>query len=370
MEAAMLKEQLAAATGDAQRLREQLESQPSPVAPQAQSDEYLLQLEQLQSDRELWRDELATMRSQLERLAEARAADTQVGDAWAEAHEELSQLRSELSTLAPDAASTAELESYRTRVAALDEERRTWREEMRQLREQLQALAQTSGQPSEPLVELREELIQLREAITAPAATDKQAAGQLESYRQQLESLQSDRAAWYEELAQLRMQLGSLVDAANHEGQLRQQLAAAEADLAASRDRVAAEPDTHQQLAAEQVHREQLEGELDALRLRGAELAEALDEQKRLAAAEREKWSEELRQLRRALERQTEFLAQRLAAAGTVQASSPESMPPAAGNGRAPSGARANDVVVGAVLEQFEQLQKSKVRKLASNSQP
>jgi hypothetical protein len=107
-----------------------------------------------------------------------------------------------------------------------------------------------------------------------------------------------------------------------------------------------------------------LENELDVLRHRGAELTETLAEQKRLVAEEREHWNEELRHLRRAVERQSEVLNQRPAHA--------PSPPPANGAGpdRPASNGQSADKVVGSVLEQFEMLQRNKIRKLANTASP
>jgi hypothetical protein len=98
------------------------------------------------------------------------------------------------------------------------------------------------------------------------------------------------------------------------------------------------------------------------LRNRGAELSEALAEQKRLSTAEREHWNEEFKQIRRAVEKQSELLVQRPAAAMAGE------QPVHVAATRAASSPGVTSSVIGSVLEQFEMLQKSKIRKLASTS--
>src|SRR5262249_52836536 len=74
-------------------------------------------------------------------------------------------------------------------------------------------------------------------------------------------------------------------------------------------------------LHALEVERCGLESELESLRMRTAELADHLAEVKRESAEERAEWSNELKQLRRTLERQAELLADRLTVAQTIDRS-------------------------------------------------
>ena len=105
-----------------------------------------------------------------------------------------------------------------------------------------------------------------------------------------------------------------------------------------------------------------MESELDVLRHRGAELSEALAEQKRTAAAERDHWNEELRHLRQAVEKQSEMLNSR-------PPQPPAETPPVgSGANRGASNGQGTDKVIGSVLEQFEMLQRNKIRKLANTS--
>jgi chromosome segregation ATPase len=126
-----------------------------------------------------------------------------------------------------------------------------------------------------------------------------------------------------------------------------------------------------QKLAASEVERQQLENELDLLRHRGAELSQQLVELKRTAAAEREQWNEELRQLRKAVEMQSEALAHHAAAPrpavpnGAPSASQQDTVSDNTRRTSSTGASRAEESVLGSVMEQFEALQKSKVRNLA-----
>jgi chromosome segregation ATPase len=177
--------------------------------------------------------------------------------------------------------------------------------------------------------------------------------------RRQNEQAETEREALRGEVAQLRAQFGPLAELATETGLLRGELAAAQAELVRLRDQpvsAPADPLLQEQLAAAELQRQQLESELDGLRHRGAELSEALAEHKRSAAQEREQWNDELRQLRRAVERRSEVVARRV----TPLPDQPPSRPS--------NDSREENTVVGSVLAQFETLQKNKVRKVANSS--
>lgn len=226
-------------------------------------------------------------------------------------------------------------------------------------------------------VEARQtELSQANDRATHAQAEGAQSKQRLElqieqnqQLRQQTERLQADAESARGELAQLRTQFTALAESAAEAVKLRGELADAKSLLARQQEQLAAAPadntlseSLNQELAAERLQRQQLENELDVLRHRGAELTEALAEQKRAVADEREHWNEELRQLRRAVERQSEMLNQR-----AVQ---PPAGPPAGEPlpNRPTSNGQGADKVIGTVLEQFEMLQRNKIRKLANTS--
>ena len=161
--------------------------------------------------------------------------------------------------------------------------------------------------------------------------------------------------------------MGPLTESTVEAARLRGELVAAQAELTSLRDQLAAQserPDLSQRLAEALDERQQAESELDLLRHRAAELAESLGEQKRVMAEEREQWSEELRLLRRAVDRQSELLVHRPANSATAQ---PAAAATAVSEPRAAVPAH-RDQVMDSVVQQFEMLQKSKVRKMAKSA--
>jgi chromosome segregation ATPase len=183
----------------------------------------------------------------------------------------------------------------------------------------------------------------------------------------QMTRFESEGEVSRSELAQLRAQFGPLAESASDAARLRGELASAEAELARLRDQTASVPadaDLREQLTAAEAEREHMESELELLRNRGAELSEALAEQTRTIADEREQWNEELRQLRRAVERQAELLA-RGPSDSPDNAQAPAADPPRT---RPSQSGHGDGVVVDSLLEQFALLQKDKVRKRAGVS--
>jgi chromosome segregation ATPase len=265
----------------------------------------------------------------------------------------------------------AELADCRRQLA---ESRRSLSECERQLAERTRAdadlvhrYANLKKQLEAKQAELTQTCEKFQQAQTETAQDKQRLQLQIESAQQlneQIERIKAQHDASLAELSQLRSQFAPLAESAAETLQLRGEVTLAQSELGRLREQLAKQrPDEGlaEQLAAEQSQRQQLEMELEALRHRGAELAEALGEQKRLLTSEREHWSEELRQMRRAVEKQAEVLAQRPAAATVTDA--PAQPAPRPAN---QSQAAAN--VIGSVLEQFEMLQKNKVRKLASSS--
>jgi chromosome segregation ATPase len=211
------------------------------------------------------------------------------------------------------------------------------------------------SQAREELMRVRSDEVQSRQRLELQLEHNQQ-------LQEQIEPLKQSATQSHDELSQLRVQFGPLTETAVEAERLRGELAAMRTDLAAVREQLekkSQEPDLREPLAQAQVEREQVEAELDQLRHRAAELTDALAEQKRLQNEQREQWSEELRLLRRAVDRQSELLANRTmptaAAQPELNGSEGESQPPAA----------KNDQVLDTVLQQFEMLQKNKVRKMA-----
>ncbi|MDX1964614.1 MAG: hypothetical protein SFX18_15795 [Pirellulales bacterium] len=114
--------------------------------------------------------------------------------------------------------------------------------------------------------------------------------------------------------------------------------------------------------------RSELEIELESIRNRAAELTDQLTEQKRHLAKERESWTNEFRQLRQTLEKQSQLLAQRTSAAETaLRGGGGQHSPTAAPASPAPRRQEtpASDPVVGTVKSQFQLLQNDIARRRA-----
>jgi len=101
-----------------------------------------------------------------------------------------------------------------------------------------------------------------------------------------------------------------------------------------------------------QQDRETLENELELVRSRAAELHATVTEQKQELTGQRQEMGEELKHLRKLVERQAEMLA------GGLESSARHD-PPAA----AATPAKAADPVVNSVMAQFERIQKEAARK-------
>jgi len=264
-------------------------------------------------------------------------------------------------TLAESDMRAAELANCRRQLA---ESRRSLSECERQLAERTRAdseLAHRCATLKKQLEAKQAELAQASDRLAqyqAESVTGKEMLESAKEHNQQLHAevkkLQSELDFARTDLAQARSQSGPSSEAV----ELRSQLAQAQAQIASLQQTGTSRNDSSVDAAleAERSQREALESELDLLRHRGAELTESLGEQKRLWNAEREQWNEELRHLRRAIEKQAEVLSQ-----------VPGPPTPSAGAfaaGGEPSSDKA-DVVLGAVRQQFEMLQRKKVRKLA-----
>ncbi len=231
---------------------------------------------------------------------------------------------------------------------------RRWNE----LGKRLETTQAELGQAQETLLRVQGEELQSRQRLELQLEHNRQ-------LQEQIEQLKGDAVQAREELSQLRVQFGPLTETAVAAERLRGELAAAQTDLVAARERLEAknkEPDLREPLAAALAEREQIEVELDQLRHRAAELADALAEQKRQQGEQREQWNEELRLLRRAVDRQSELLAK---GASISAAAQPAAGAPAGDKSAAPGG---NDQVLDTVLQQFEMLQKNKVRKMAKSA--
>ena len=118
------------------------------------------------------------------------------------------------------------------------------------------------------------------------------------------------------------------------------------------------DPIANDQLKASEKERTALEVELETVRVRAADLAESLAEQKKQMAEERAQWTNELRQMRRLLEKQAD-------SAGHV--SEVNHAVPAEPRAREHPPSRSSDPVLGSVMAQFESLQKDIAKRRAKS---
>ena len=367
-----------------------------------QIDQLRDDIKRLEANRETAREELAQLRGQFAPLAQTAAEAARLRGELVAAQTEIVRLHDQVANPAEGAELQrqlcamqaerqhleGELEAVRRRAADLGDaqaeqqrlaaaERDEWSNELRRMREVLERQSQTwadrAAEGVSPL-ELAAAEGRLLEAEAEIARSKERLKAQTElneKLRTDLELLEAMGEAAQGELAQQRG--GAAPQAAALVAEMRAELDAARAEAGRLADQLAQAPDgalLKEQLAGVDVERQQLENELDLLRHRGAELVEQLAEQKRNASAEREAWSEELRQLRKAVEMQSDALAQRgprppaaappiaeLIVQPLVETSKPHGT----------NGVKPEDKVLDSVMAQFATIQKSKVRKLAKS---
>jgi len=221
------------------------------------------------------------------------------------------------------------------------------------LKKQFEAKQAAWVQATEAMVEAQTENATLRHRLTLQAEA-------MEQLRGELQRVEADRNAARAECLQWKSQPATGESNHGEIHHLRQALAAAQEEIHRLSDSNPSSASVDgltdalliEQVAALEAERRLLEAELDMLRHRGADLAEALADQKRQATLEHSLWSEELRQLRRAIEQQ--LGSRGGAASGRYESTS-------LGNG-AKKG-RVPDLIVDAVREQLESGPRPKSRK-------
>lgn len=233
----------------------------------AATAERLSQLAALERQREELSHELAAAQGQLARLAETT--------------DELARSRGEL----------AESERRRTAVE----------EELAGAQRQISRLADAAAELAAARASLAETQAEL---ARRPEPASAETAAEVAALTQRLSEAQRERAMLDQALAMAREQMSRLVDTTAELAAVRGELADARSQLLA---RTAAQPDTaefERQLAQRDREREMLEAELETVRRRVVELADAAAAEKRQMAAERAEWSDEIKQLRKSIERQ------------------------------------------------------------------
>ena len=284
------------------------------------------------------RAELANRPEPAAATLEANLSADSLRDFSAQFAEQFALLKQHLDAAQPNPSATADLEALKQDL-----------------------LQQQETQLTKALAELRELRAEFANRPETPAGDDSQCA----NLRQQLTDLQVERAVLLERLETaanppLPGETNGLSPQAIESltGQIDQQFLALQEKLLGLRQ----EPPEASQLESLKQERQELEGELEMVRARSAELQETVSRQKRELAAQRLEVSEELKELRTLIADQAELFAQHEPASFVESADYHE----LAAEQRSPSStlvheeppAKPHDPVVNSVMAQFARLQR------------
>jgi chromosome segregation ATPase len=210
----------------------------------------------------------------------------------------------------------------------------------------------------------------------------------LASLRANQESFANFIAELFDDVATMQQRL---VEAHSELQKERDQIAEDRRLLAEERQLPRADDQADSELQAKVAELEQdrsaLEEELESVRTRAVSMAETLATQKREMADESARWSAELRQMRRTLDKQAAWITQQTEINGAHAAASQDTVangqppfytqnnnsgqrhPTSFPNAQPGVAARQTDPVVGSILSQFEMLQKDIARRREQASQ-
>lgn len=229
-----------------------------------------------------------------ERLSELTALERQ----REELSHELSAAHDQLARLTE---TTEQLERCRSELADSERRRAALEEELTGAQRQISRLADAAAELAAARAALAEAQAELSRR---PVRSDAEIAAEMAALAKKLSEVERERAISDQALNAAREQMARLVDTTAELAAVRGELAEARSQLLA---RSAAQPDAadiERQLAHRDRERELLETELETVRRRVVELAEAAATEKRQMAAERAEWSDEIKQLRKTIERQ------------------------------------------------------------------
>lgn len=327
----------------------------------------------LDDERRSLEDEQADVETQWERLEELRSAAEQSAQKVKQEAKRLSKVQSDLETAQAafaekQLASVTEqgkiqkelteklfqLESQHAETAAgWAEEMQTSRDRIRELEQQITALEANRQ-------ELERSRAQLVDELAAATATDA------DGIATRLAEAEQEKAALKEELARAHQHTSRLAGSALELADSQGQLAQARADMLDLQHRLAqAEKRLHgesqQQIRALEHERISLETELESVRNRIAQMAEEATQEKRRMAEERAEWSGELRQLRRAIEKNAVMSSHHSHVEDSHRTAPTPSTETESNPGAAAAGGE--DPVLDSVMAQFEMLQKDLSRR-------
>lgn len=398
------RKEFAAVQQDAANLRAELAATAARLAQQcnetiahSQAEQTLRdQLHELQLERQRVELRLEQALAELTQAADAHGANSALSNQLTSAQAELSTVRAELTATA---ARLAEQCAETTAHAKTEQNLREQLHELQLERQRVdlrleQALAELTQATDESgasaalgnqLAASQAELSTVRAELTSTAARlAEQCAAAIEyekseqNLRQRLHELElaAQRDATALEQAQAALAAASNQDSGRAE--LQSQLDAKAAELAQLREQLASADGPavalRQELNDAELERRSLEMELENVRARAVELSDNLAAQKRQANEDRTHWSNELKEMRRVLERQAELLSQRDSRAGAAHSSADS---PAGSNNTSRPSAQSNptkqtpstdDAVLGSVMAQFENLQKDRLRRRSKSS--
>jgi hypothetical protein len=236
----------------------------------------------------------------------------------------------------------------------LERERHKVAERERQLSEQRKETSRIAHQfehqeakLSESLAELDEVKNLIRRQGEETAQRESSLEGQLQK---QLEILQRERQTMQRQLTDAQTELAKQAGVACDLAHARKEIA----DLRAERgargegDAVYATGDDSERAA--------IETELELVRSRAAELYDTLAQERRAIAEQRAESTNEIKQLRRIVEKQAELLSE--PASAPVKESSVREVAPVERNEEQADAAPSSDPVIGSVMAQFAKLQK------------
>lgn len=234
---------------------------------------------------------------------------------------------------------TGQLEALEQRFNKLCERERSWQSDAQSSAAANEAeQAEAAQQVARLSAELASAKAQI-ERLERATAKGNAAESEVNILRQELEkaaSQSSRMAAMAVELADARAEIATL----------KSRQGAGQTDVVAEYEK---------RLREVEQDRATLETELDHIRKRAAEANSALAEHKRRETEERAEWSGELKQLRRALEKQSMLLVEQQE---TGVSSTRKTVPV-----RGDSTPTISDPVVDSVMEQFESLQRDMIKR-------
>jgi DNA repair exonuclease SbcCD ATPase subunit len=244
---------------------------------------------------------------------------------------------------------------------------RAWEADRSRAEQELQTRSQALSRRE---AELREEHERVRQAAGQAVAVAPGPGGDTEGISRAVAELRQERDALREAVAAAQTQMSRWAEAAGELTKVQEALVQ-QAKQWSGAQAPAAQPDSppdlqeqiqrqQKELAALEQERAMLERELEIVRTRAAELSEAQAQQGRQMSEERERWSEDLKRMRRVLETVAERqLAQSAPETRAAKAAVPL---PAAAEKPTPRQDR-GDPVLDSVITQFEMLQRDLARR-------